>query len=96
MTTTDFQAWLDQADLDGHEEIYNLYRAIVDVDHIGTYSCSMNNGKYFVKGEHVEDTLMLASEKAKDAFLIEFQKGQGIEGDIEGWYSYKRAMSKDD
>ncbi|MBX3640261.1 MAG: hypothetical protein KF888_07080 [Nitrosomonas sp.] len=95
-TITDFEAWLDQADPDDHEEVYALYRAVSDVDELGMYKCTINNGKYFVKGDHTEDTLMLASEKAHSAFLQAINSRFEIEGDIEGWYGYKRAMAKDD
>ena len=95
-TITDFDSWLDQADPDGHEEVYALYRAVADVDEFGMYKCTMNNEKYFVKGDHTDDTLMLASEKAHSAFLNVINSRFEIEGDIEGWYGYKRAMAKDD
>ncbi|EGQ7810926.1 hypothetical protein I6Y99_004995 [Vibrio parahaemolyticus] len=98
-TITDFDAWLDMADAEGHEEVYSLYRAVSDIDEMGMYECSENNGKYFLKASHVDDTLMLASEKARQAFLGEISSRFGISdfgGDIEGWYSYCHAMSKDD
>lgn len=46
-TNTDFEGWLDQADPDDLEEIYALYRAVLDVDEFGMYKCTQNNGKYF-------------------------------------------------
>ncbi|NIA11948.1 MAG: hypothetical protein GWP10_20055 [Nitrospiraceae bacterium] len=95
-TITKFDVWLDEADPDDHEEVYALYRAVSDVDQFGMYKCSVNNGKYFVKGDHTEDTLMLASEKAREAFFKAMKTRFGIEGDIESWYGYKRAMAKDD
>ena len=39
-TITDFDAWLDQADPEGYEEVYALYRAIVDCDEVGRYQCN--------------------------------------------------------
>ncbi|MDY4388687.1 hypothetical protein [Pectobacterium aroidearum] len=95
-TITDFDSWLDQADPDDYEEIYALYRTVADADEFGLYKCSVNNGKYFVKADHAEDTLMLASEKARSAFLQAVDSRYDIEGDIEGWYGYQRAMDKDD
>lgn len=95
-TITDFNAWLDEADPDDCEEIYALYKAVMDVDELGMYKCSVNNGKYFVKGNHTEDTLMLASEKARLAFMKTMDARFKIEGDLEGWYGFERAMAKND
>jgi len=95
-TITDFDAWLNEADPDDYEEIYALCRAVMDIDEFGMYKCSMNNGKYFVKGNHTEDTLMLASEKARLAFVGTIDVRFKMEGNLEGWYQYKRAMTKND
>lgn len=95
-TITDFNKWLNEVDPDNHEEIYALYRAVIDIDQNGMYECSVNNGKYFVKGDHTINTLTLASEKAYSAFLKEINARFELEGDIEGWYGFKRAMAKDD
>ena len=42
-TITDFEAWLNEADPDSHEEIYALYRAVSDIDQNAMYECSINN-----------------------------------------------------
>ncbi len=42
-TITDFDAWLDMADAEGHEEVYSLYRAVSDIDEMGMYECSSCN-----------------------------------------------------
>lgn len=93
---TDFNEWLDEADPDSHEEIYALFRAVEDINQNGMYKCWINNKKYFVKGDHTTNTLILASEKAYYAFLKEINARFELEGDIEGWYGFKRAMAKDD
>ncbi len=97
MAITDFNSWLDEASPDDFEEIYCIYRAVADNDSFGCYKCEENNGKFFLKADHVSETLMLASEKAKNAFLEQIRK-QYCDGtdDIEMWYGYSRAMAKDD
>lgn len=97
-TTTEFDCWLDMADPDDHEEVYALHQAVSNIEESGIYSCSSNNGRYFIKADHVEDTLMLASDKARNAFLSILESRYGAEefGGIEGWYGYKRAIAKDD
>ncbi|HEY1136472.1 MAG TPA: hypothetical protein VGE64_03185 [Xanthomonadaceae bacterium] len=98
-TITDFEAWLEQADPEGHEEVYALYQAVYGAEDYGFYECkvSADGTKWFIKSGHVEDTLMLASEKARSAFLslIENKYTEG-DMDIESWYGYRRAMAKDD
>jgi hypothetical protein len=56
----------------------------------------MQNGKYFVEGDHTEDTLMPAFEKARSAFLQFINSRFPIEADTDGWYRYKRRMAKND
>ena len=95
-TITEFDVWLDEADLEGHEEIYALYRAITDKCDFGIINCSENNGKLFIKTGQTENTLMLVSSKATDMFIKTIYKRFDIDGDIEGWYGFKRNMAKDD
>jgi hypothetical protein len=97
-TITDFEAWLEQADPDGHEEVYALYQAVSAGEDYGFYECKASDDgtKWFLKGGHVEDTLMLASEKARSAFLLLIEsKYTDGDMDIESWYDYMRAMAKD-
>ncbi|MDS4031853.1 MAG: hypothetical protein RKO66_17535 [Candidatus Contendobacter sp.] len=98
-TITDFDSWLDQADPDDFEEVYALYKAVETGEEYGIYSCkvSPDRTKWFVKAGHTEDTLMLASEKAKGHFLSTIHRRYGdAELDMESWYHYKRNMAKDD
>lgn len=95
-TITDFDVWLAQADPDTIEEIYSLYCAVTDKESSGVFNCSENNDRLFLKANHTEDTLMLASEKAVDSFLATMRKKFNIDMDIEAWYGFHRAMEKDD
>ena len=40
-TITDFEAWLEQADPEGHEEVYALYQAVYGADDYGFYELSL-------------------------------------------------------
>ena len=98
-TITDFEAWLDQADPEGHEEVYSLYRAVVDTTQMGPFQCKPAKGGngLIVYADHIDDTLLLASDKAKSAFLNEIEK-RYVNNDmnIEGWYEFNRSMAKND
>ncbi|HGS5167953.1 TPA: hypothetical protein ACMDUA_005310 [Vibrio harveyi] len=97
-TITDFDLWVDAADADGFEEVYALYQAVSDRDDVGLFKCEEKNGRFFVTANHVEDTLLLASDEAYDYFLVYIEKrfDIGSVGDMESWYGYQRAMAKDD
>lgn len=96
---TDFEAWLDQVDPEGHEEVYSLYRSVADATQIGLFeSKPAKGGKgLIVYKDHIDDYLLLASDKAKSAFLNEIEK-RYVDNDmnIEGWYEFHRSMAKND
>lgn len=98
-TITEFEEWLEQADPDDHEEVYALFRALTDTETFGPYECILGPSKtmWFVKAAGADDTLLLASEKARTAFisLVEQRFGDG-ELDMESWYHFHRNLSKDD
>lgn len=98
-TITDFEAFLDQAEPDDHEEVYALYKAVEDCCDMTFYECERApNGQWIVSSPVASDKLRLASQDAKDAFLrLVHERYVNDEGqDIEGWYGYQRAMAKDD
>ncbi len=100
-TTSDFKNWVDFVELENYEEIYCIYRAVADLDEWGAFKCTekitSKGSMYFLKCDYCDDILMLASDKAREYFMkyIEDIYVQS-ELDIEGWYSIKRAMEKND
>lgn len=99
MTTTSFEDWLD-ANLDGtdYDDVWNLYHSVAEESPMGTFRTTKNGvqGKYFVTNECGEGTLMLASDKARDAFLRKIEDDYCQDMDIEGYYAFHKAMEKDD
>ncbi|MDD5486633.1 MAG: hypothetical protein PHW65_03675 [Dehalococcoidales bacterium] len=97
-TITDFNIWLEQADPEDFEDVYCLYHAVKDKENYGLYECKKSkDGKLFIKADHTEETLMLASQKAIDAFLNLIERRYVDPGmEIEGWYEFHRAMAKND
>lgn len=97
---TDFIAWLDGAEPEDHNEVYSLYRSVKDCDSWGPYTTSLAKGggeRWIVSATHVDGPLLLASTKARDAFLLHLEKTYcGGDLDMEGWYAFKHAMEKDD
>jgi hypothetical protein len=92
MTTSDFGQWLEGADPETSEEVYYLYSAIKNEHDEAMWQVSRSGGQLFVKGDSCDDTLRLASDRAKQAFLdhIErtFCEGMGIES----WYGFRRNL----
>ena len=99
MTTKDFSAWLICMDLSDYEDIYSLYRSVEECETYGSFDTQIakgfNNG-WIVKATYIDESLYLASEKAKNTFLSMIEKRQFNGMDVEGWYAYMRAMEKDD
>lgn len=99
MAITDFSAWLACMDLSDYEDIYSLYRSVAECDEYGMYKTQVANGinnGWIVKATFLEDTLHIASDKAKQTFLSMIEKQYFNGMDLEGWYAYMRAMEKDD
>lgn len=99
MSTTDFDAWLDEADLENYEEVYCLYRSVADCDEMGSFKTQVAKGTdngWIVSARHCADTLHLCSETAKNAFLTKLEKKYCGELDMESWYAIEYANAKDD
>lgn len=93
MATTDFSTWLDSTDPEGAEEIYSLYNAVSDKESNGFYKITKSQDQIFVKAEHVEETLIIASPAAKKLFL-ELYSERYMDGDTdaESWFGFHRNM----
>jgi hypothetical protein len=100
-TITDFNVWLFGVDSENHHDVYNIYLAVKHMEESDGFSCSVketaNGNMYFLKCDYIDEILMLASDKARDAFLLHLEKTYaGKDNDIESWYSFKEAMAKED
>lgn len=97
-TTTDFNEWLFGIDLTDYNDVYSLYHTVRDLENWGGYEIKKGRtpGQYFVTAIDSEDTLMLASPKALEAFLTTIERAHCGDTDIESWYMYLRAMEKND
>lgn len=95
-TITDFDTWLEEAAPEGYEEIYALYKCVEGEEDFGAWECGKNNNMLFIKTSHTSNTLMLASPKAKQAFLTTItSRYVGEDGmSMEGWYEFRRSMAK--
>lgn len=96
---TDFDAWLDSTEYN-FEEIYSLYQSVSKTEDWSLFSTTekqtSNGVQFFVKSDCCEDLLLLASEKARIAFLKHLEAKYCGELDMESWYGYNYANSKND
>ncbi len=96
---TDFKEWFEGGDYN-FEEVYNLYQSVSRVEEWGLFATTSRETKtetqFFVKNNYSDEQLLLASEKARVAFLryIEDSKCEGL--DIESWYGFQYANNKID
>ena len=100
-TMTDFNEWLLGADIEDHNDVYCVFKAAKELEEWGAFNCTKRitskGNMYFLKCSYIDDILMLASDKAREAFLYHLEKKYaGNENDIESWYYYKEAILKND
>jgi hypothetical protein len=91
-STSSFDDWLEQNDVEGHEEVYALYQAVEGRETFGNFEVSTEGGKTFIKGP--ASILVLATNKARVAFLKTVEQLKGDDDlDMDSWYSFKRSMA---
>ncbi len=99
MATTDFEAWLfSHVEGTDYNDVYDCYLAIQDKTSNGRYEVKNNfdQGKLFITPRGTDDTLMVASEEARQTLLDMIENWCCDGMDIEGYYAYHHAIEKDD
>ena len=99
-TITDFDAWIGCIDLSDYNDVYSLYCTVQDLSNWGSFTVKQkedtSGNKYFLSSPECYDTLMLASESARTAFLRKLVSDYCGGLDMESYYSFRHAMEKDD
>lgn len=99
-TITDFNSWLGCIDLSDYNDVYSLYRTVSDLSPWGSFEIKVKNAsageQYFLTSCECDDVLMLATEKARIAFLRKLVSDNCGDLDMESYYSFHHAMEKDD
>jgi hypothetical protein len=100
-TITDFTTWLSGANIEDHNEVYCIYKAVSQLEEWEAFNCTerttLKGRMYFLKCSYIDEVLMLASENARNAFLKHLEATYaGEEMDIESWYYLKEAIYKND
>lgn len=88
--------WLSAVDLENYEEIYSLYRAVVDKGNYGLFGITERENKIILKADHLEETLEFSDEDELSSFSDLIEEEYMEDMDPEGWYGFHRAMEKDD
>ena len=97
-TVTDFDTWLEE-NVDGtdYNDVYSIYQAVNDVTDMGGFEVKKNpQGRIFVSNGFSDETLMIASDSAKETFLKMIEDKYCEDMGIEGYYAFHHAMEKDD
>lgn len=98
MSIMDFEEWTYALDLENYEEIDSLYQSVKQVSDYGMYRTveGKKSGTYIVTASFMDDSLFLASEKARCAYL-RYIEDKYCAGEVEEiWYAMKHANAKDD
>ena len=94
-TITEFNDWLEQANLEGFEDVYALYSCVLSGSNFGEWVCKKKDGRLFISAGHCDDKLMIASDSAKSLFLeIISRKYCAEKMDMETWYISQKEMVK--
>lgn len=98
MAITDFDLWLDNNDLSDFNDVYALYHSVAGIEDWGSFKAVRGRGaqQLIVHSRECDEPLMLASDKARDAFLKKIVDTYCEGMDIEGYYGFHHAMEKDD
>jgi hypothetical protein len=97
MNTTNFEEWLQTIDFDSYREVYGLYTDVETISDMGIFSCKTEKETQFiVKNSLSGESLFLASEKAKNAFLRHIEQKYCDGMSMEAWFSFKNEMEKED
>lgn len=98
MTDTDFKSWIESnvetADI---VNVWQLYQAVQHESEYHPFVCSKNNGRLFVKKSSslFDETLMISSPEAKNAFLKMLNYFYADLGGVELAYAVDKHMEKD-
>lgn len=98
MAITDFDLWLDNNDLSDFNDIYSLYHSVSGIETWGAFKTERGraNQQLLVHSYECDEPLLLASDKARDAFLKKIEDTYCEGMNIESYYSFYHAMEKDD
>ena len=96
--TTDFQKFLNGVELEGHQEVSALHTAVENCSPFGIYNVKPATGfnRWIVSAPHSDEELLLASSKARKAFLSCLTQSYCGDLDMESWSSFAHSMAKDD
>ena len=99
MAITDFKQWLDIVDLESADEVDELYNAVDGRCSCGFFDVKQQKGNpngFLIHSNSSSEDLLVASDAARDALksLIEERYCNGEPEHC--WYSFQRAMEKDD
>jgi uncharacterized protein (DUF4415 family) len=90
-TSSHFNDWLDAADPEGAQEVYDLYQAVEDETSEGIWEIEQAHDGLILKAGHVENSLTIPFDQKEDFLsLIENTYCRGMA--IESWYGVQRNL----
>ena len=98
MSITDYKEWTFALDLENYEEIDCLYQSVKNISDYGMYRTveGRKPGTFIVTASFMDDSLFLASEKARSAYLHYIEETYCSGESEEIWYAMEHANAKDD
>ncbi len=88
-TITDCERWLDNVKLTSADDVYSLYRTVLDEQGCGDFQCSNRGKELYIRASGSDQWLQLASKIIRESFL-DMLKARYCEGkDLQIWYTSK-------
>jgi hypothetical protein len=93
--TSKMNNWLDGLDLDGYEEIYQLYTCVKNRENYGLFTFE-DDKRIEIGCNYISSRLKLETEAEYNKFLLLIEQEFMDDMDPESWYSFQHAINKDD
>ncbi len=93
---TDFSDWFSQIELSDFEDVYSLYLSVRFNEPYGIFKAKKVENEVYVSCDYVDAVLKLSNDDARKSFILYIQKHYCHNEDIETWYSFNKALEKDD
>lgn len=88
-TVTDWERWLDSANIESDDAVYSLYHTVFDEEGCGDFQCSSRGKELYIRFSDSEEWLIIASKPARRKFLAMLKTRYCGGEEVQAWYMKK-------
>lgn len=94
-TTADCEQWLADLRIESDDTVYSLYNTVSDEEACGDFQCTNRGKELLIRPSGSKQWLMIASEPARENFLLLLKTRYCGGEDVHAWYMRRGgSMSK--